>query len=73
MSSLRVIQRRALPSRPPHTAARAAVSPSAACRPVPNRRLSLLDVELDSVDEGVVADRPGVGCSVPEAFKISLA
>ena len=37
------------------------------------RRLSLHDMELDSVDEGVVADRSRVGRPLPKGLKIDLA
>ncbi len=36
-------------------------------------RLSLHHVELDSVDEGVIVDRPGVSSPVPERLTIRLA
>jgi hypothetical protein len=38
-----------------------------------SRRQSSHDVELDPVDEGVVADRPGMGRPVPKSLTVSLA
>ena len=37
------------------------------------RRLSLHDVELDSMEKGVVADRPGVGGPASKRLAIDLA